>query len=96
MAQCNAIKEIDHGERIRRKLLNFATDIDGDTVEQAKTTASMPFVHPHVALMPDAHRGKGSAVGTVIPTNGAVIPAAVGVDIGCGMFAANTCSPSTT
>ncbi len=50
----------------------------------------MPFVHPHVALMPDAHFGKGSAVGTVIPTIDAVIPAAVGVDIGCGMIAART------
>ena len=50
----------------------------------------MPFVHPHVALMPDAHFGKGSSVGTVIPTIDAVIPAAVGVDIGCGMIAART------
>lgn len=50
----------------------------------------MPFVYPHVALMPDAHSGKGSAVGTVIPTRGAVIPAAVGVDIGCGMIATRT------
>ncbi|OBI72311.1 RtcB family protein [Mycobacterium asiaticum] len=72
------------------KLVSFATDIEGDTVAQAKTTASMPFVHPHVTLMPDAHLGKGSAVGTVIPTKGAVIPAAVGVDIGCGMVAAKT------
>ena len=72
------------------KLLNFASQIDDKTVEQAKETASMPFVYPHVALMPDAHVGKGSAVGTVIPTLGAVIPAAVGVDIGCGMIAART------
>jgi tRNA-splicing ligase RtcB (3'-phosphate/5'-hydroxy nucleic acid ligase) len=72
------------------KLLNFASQIDNGTIEQAKETASMPFVHPHVALMPDAHVGKGSAVGTVIPTLGAVIPAAVGVDIGCGMIAART------
>jgi tRNA-splicing ligase RtcB (3'-phosphate/5'-hydroxy nucleic acid ligase) len=72
------------------KLLNFASQIDDGTIEQAKETASMPFVHPHVALMPDAHVGKGSAVGTVIPTLGAVIPAAVGVDIGCGMIAART------
>lgn len=72
------------------KLLNFASQIDDSTVEQAKQTASMPFVHPHVALMPDAHAGKGSAVGTVIPTLDAVIPAAVGVDIGCGMVAAKT------
>jgi tRNA-splicing ligase RtcB len=72
------------------KLLNFASDIDDGTIDQAKMTASLPFVHPHVALMPDAHRGKGSAVGTVIPTLEAVIPAAVGVDIGCGMIAART------
>jgi len=72
------------------KLLNFASQIDDSTIEQAKETASMPFVYPHVALMPDAHAGKGSAVGTVIPTLGAVIPAAVGVDIGCGMIAART------
>ncbi len=72
------------------KLLNFASHLDDNTIEQAKDTASMPFVHPHVALMPDAHSGKGSAVGTVIPTLDAVIPAAVGVDIGCGMIAART------
>ncbi|RFZ11215.1 RNA-splicing ligase RtcB [Mycobacterium marinum] len=72
------------------KLLNFASHIDYNTIEQAKQTASMPFIHPHVALMPDAHSGKGSAVGTVIPTIDAVIPAAVGVDIGCGMIAART------
>ena len=72
------------------KLLSFASHIDDNTIEQAKETASMPFVHPHVALMPDAHSGKGSAVGTVIPTIDAVIPAAVGVDIGCGMIALRT------
>lgn len=71
-------------------LLNFASQIDDNTIEQAKETASMPFIHPHVALMPDAHSGKGSAVGTVIPTVGAIIPAAVGVDIGCGMIAVRT------
>lgn len=72
------------------KLLNFASQIDPNTIEQAKQTASMPFVYPHVALMPDAHLGRGSSVGTVIPTRGAVIPAAVGVDIGCGMIAVKT------
>ncbi|ETW24510.1 transferase [Mycobacterium gastri 'Wayne'] len=77
-------------QRLGPKLLNFASEIAGDTVAQAKLTASMAFVHPHVSLMPDAHLGKGSAVGTVIPTKGAVIPAAVGVDIGCGMVAAKT------
>ncbi|VAZ91190.1 RNA-splicing ligase RtcB [Mycobacterium pseudokansasii] len=77
-------------QRLGPKLLNFASEIDVNTVEQANLAASMPFVHPHVSLMPDAHLGKGSAVGTVIPTKGAVIPAAVGVDIGCGMVAAKT------
>jgi len=71
-------------------LVNFASDIDEGTIAQAKETAAMPFVHPHVALMPDAHVGKGSAVGTVIPTVDAIIPAAVGVDIGCGMIVART------
>jgi tRNA-splicing ligase RtcB (3'-phosphate/5'-hydroxy nucleic acid ligase) len=72
-------------------VLSFASVIDQTTVDQAAQTAQMPFIHPHIALMPDAHTGKGSAVGTVIPTEGAVIPAAVGVDIGCGMIAARTC-----
>lgn len=72
------------------KLLSWATEIDDNTIAQAEETARMPFVTPHVALMPDAHSGKGAAVGTVIPTKGAVIPAAVGVDIGCGMGAIET------
>jgi tRNA-splicing ligase RtcB len=72
------------------KIVNFASEIDAATLEQAKQTAALPFVYPYVALMPDAHFGKGAAVGTVIPTLGAVIPAAVGVDIGCGMIAART------
>ncbi len=50
----------------------------------------MPFIFPHLALMPDAHLGKGSTVGSVIPTLRAIIPAAVGVDIGCGMLAVRT------
>jgi tRNA-splicing ligase RtcB len=73
-----------------KKLLSFASQIDNKTILQAEETASMPFIHPHVALMPDAHSGIGSAVGTVIPTKRAVIPAAVGVDIGCGMIALET------
>jgi tRNA-splicing ligase RtcB len=73
-----------------RRLLSWASVIDDATLEQARRTASMPFVHPHVALMPDAHLGKGSTVGSVIPTERALMPAAVGVDIGCGMIAART------
>lgn len=72
------------------KLLSWASQIDDNTIEQAKETAAMPFITPHVALMPDAHSGKGSAVGTVIPTEGAVIPACVGVDLGCGMIGVET------
>ncbi|MGJ0120392.1 RtcB family protein [Williamsia sp. MIQD14] len=77
------------------KLLCFASEIDDATIDQAKETAGLPFVHPHVALMPDAHHGMGSAVGTVIPTVDAVIPAAVGVDIGCGMIAVRTTLDAT-
>ncbi|WP_229676006.1 RtcB family protein [Hoyosella rhizosphaerae] len=76
--------------RLSHKLINWASLLDDTTEQQAKQTARMPFIHPHIALMPDAHSGKGSAVGTVIPTLGAVIPAAVGVDIGCGMVGVQT------
>jgi tRNA-splicing ligase RtcB len=65
-------------------------ELEDDTLEQAQNAASLPFIHKHVALMPDAHRGHGSTVGSVIPTKGAIIPAAVGVDIGCGMMAVRT------
>ncbi len=58
--------------------------------EQAFNVAALPFIHEHVAIMPDTHKGYGAAVGTVIPTKGAVIPYAVGVDIGCGMMAVRT------
>ncbi len=64
--------------------------IEDDAVAQALRTAKMPFVFKHVALMPDAHVGIGATVGTVIATKGAVVPAAVGVDIGCGMIAVQT------
>jgi tRNA-splicing ligase RtcB len=64
--------------------------IEDDAIEQAMKTAALPFVFKHVALMPDAHVGIGATVGTVIATRGAVVPAAVGVDIGCGMIAAQT------
>jgi tRNA-splicing ligase RtcB len=57
---------------------------------QLRNIAALPFVHKWVAVMPDAHQGKGATVGSVIATAGAVIPAAVGVDIGCGMMAART------
>jgi tRNA-splicing ligase RtcB (3'-phosphate/5'-hydroxy nucleic acid ligase) len=77
-------------EKINEKLLNWASILEPTTRAQAETTATMPFIHPHLALMPDAHLGRGATVGSVIPTLGAIIPAAVGVDIGCGMIAVRT------
>lgn len=64
--------------------------VEPAALEQLFNVASMPFIHKHVAVMPDVHLGKGATVGSVIPTVGAVIPAAVGVDIGCGMMAFET------
>src|SRR5688500_20305649 len=64
--------------------------IEPEAQQQILNTAKMPFVFKHVAVMPDCHYGKGATVGTVLPTDGAVIPAAVGVDIGCGMIAVRT------
>lgn len=77
-------------ETINSKLLNWASILDDKTREQALATATLPFIYPHLALMPDAHLGKGATVGSVIPTLHAIIPAAVGVDIGCGMIAVRT------
>jgi tRNA-splicing ligase RtcB (3'-phosphate/5'-hydroxy nucleic acid ligase) len=77
-------------EQISKRLWNWASVLEPKTRRQAELTASMPFIYPHVALMPDAHLGLGATVGSVIPTLGAVMPAAVGVDIGCGMIAVQT------
>ena len=77
-------------QQIAKGLLNWASILEDATREQALQTARMPFVRPHVALMPDAHLGMGSTVGSVIPTVKAVMPATVGVDIGCGMAAVRT------
>jgi tRNA-splicing ligase RtcB len=77
-------------EKISKKLWNWASILDPVTREQAERASTMPFVFPHIALMPDAHLGRGATVGSVIPTERAIIPAAVGVDIGCGMAAVRT------
>src|SRR5580658_9514867 len=74
--------------QINEKLISWASDVDPETLRQAEKTARLPIVEGHVALMPDAHVGIGATVGSVIALKGAVIPAAVGVDIGCGMVAA--------
>lgn len=77
-------------EQITPTLVSWASNLDAAAREQAVTSATMPFVHPHIALMPDAHLGLGATVGSVIPTDKAIMPAAVGVDIGCGMIAVRT------
>jgi tRNA-splicing ligase RtcB len=64
--------------------------VEPDALRQIQNTASLGFVFKHVAVMPDCHYGKGATVGTVVATKGAIIPAAVGVDIGCGMVAVKT------
>lgn len=64
--------------------------VEKEALEQLHNISTMPFIHKHIAVMPDVHAGKGATVGSVIPTVGAVIPAAVGVDIGCGMCAVPT------
>ncbi|MGH8884184.1 MAG: RtcB family protein [Egibacteraceae bacterium] len=77
-------------KEIAPRVLSWASLLDEEAARQAATTARLPVVRGHVALMPDAHLGKGVAIGSVIPTKGALIPSAVGVDIGCGMTAAET------
>src|ERR1700738_376397 len=62
-------------------------EFDAGARRQIENIAALPFIHDHVAVMPDVHVGKGATVGSVIPTIGAIVPAAVGVDVGCGMIA---------
>jgi len=69
---------------------SWASELDGETLAQARRTAALPIMGGPVALMPDAHLGYGVCVGAVLVTDGAVIPSAVGVDIGCGMIAVET------
>lgn len=76
------------GKPIKAWLRGVSLDISAR--EQLINLSHLPFVQPHVAVMPDAHAGKGSTIGSVIPTVSAIIPAAVGVDLGCGMMAVKT------
>ena len=82
------IQEVANGKPI--KLWTEGVPVEDDARKQLMNTAAMPFIFRHLAVMPDVHLGKGSTIGSVIPTRGAIIPAAVGVDIGCGMMAART------
>ena len=70
------------------KVLSWAVELEDQAREQALRASRLPFVAGYIALMPDAHWGMGATIGSVIPTLGALVPSAVGVDIGCGMVAA--------
>lgn len=72
------------------KMWTRGVPVEEDAKKQLHNIAQLPFIYKHIAVMPDVHVGKGSTIGSVIPTLGAIIPAAVGVDIGCGMIAAKT------
>jgi tRNA-splicing ligase RtcB (3'-phosphate/5'-hydroxy nucleic acid ligase) len=78
------------GARVPIRLWAPVHEIESDAIRQLKAVASLPWVAHHVAVMPDVHVGKGATVGSVIALRGAVAPAAVGVDIGCGMAAVKT------
>jgi tRNA-splicing ligase RtcB len=82
--------ELIASERMPIKAWTKGVPIEDSALAQLRNVASMPFIHSHVAVMPDVHWGMGATVGSVIPTVGAIIPAAVGVDIGCGMMAVRT------
>lgn len=78
------------GATVPIKMWTRGVPVDEASKRQLLNTASMPFIYRWLAVMPDVHYGKGSTIGSVIPTKGAIIPAAVGVDIGCGMMAVRT------
>ncbi|HEX6767238.1 MAG TPA: RtcB family protein, partial [Polyangiaceae bacterium] len=79
-----------NGDRVPIRLWAQPHEVESDAIRQLKAVASLPWVAHHVAVMPDFHVGKGATVGSVIALRGAVAPAAVGVDIGCGMAAVRT------
>jgi len=77
------IKKVIATGRVPVKI--YTNDLAENTLRQLENVSQLPFVHHHVAAMPDVHYGLGATIGSVIPTRGAIIPAAVGVDIGCGV-----------
>jgi tRNA-splicing ligase RtcB (3'-phosphate/5'-hydroxy nucleic acid ligase) len=77
-------------ERVPIKIWSQLESVEDKALQQLKNTAAMPFIFKHIAAMPDVHLGIGATVGSVIATKQAIMPAAVGVDIGCGMMAVKT------
>ena len=82
--------EVIHGGKLPIKAWTKGVQIEDAAKQQLINLSNMSFIHKHVAVMPDVHYGKGATVGSVIATKGAIIPASVGVDIGCGMTARRT------
>jgi len=82
--------QVHHGGLVPILSWTHGVPVEPEALEQLRKVALLPFVHPHVAVMPDVHVGIGATVGSVVPTVGAIVPAAVGVDIGCGMMAVRT------
>ncbi len=77
-------------ELLSKGILSWCPEIEPRALQQLHNLAALPFMFKHIAVMPDCHVGKGATVGSVIATSGAIVPAAVGVDIGCGMLAVKT------
>src|SRR5262249_61128772 len=88
MSPAHQVINVEGGSPIRA--WTIGVPFEAEARAQVERIARMPFVHRHVAVMPDVHLGKGATVGSVIATKRAIIPAAVGVDIGCGMMAGRT------
>jgi tRNA-splicing ligase RtcB len=88
MEKNHEVMNVEGGRHV--KMWTRGVPVDEGAKAQLANIARMPFVHSHLAVMPDVHLGKGATVGSVIATQGAIIPAAVGVDIGCGMMAVQT------
>ena len=86
----NAYKVIPSESGVPIKAWTNGVPVEAAAEQQLRNVAQLPFIYKWVAAMPDVHWGLGATVGSVIPTKGAIIPAAVGVDIGCGMVAAQT------
>lgn len=82
--------EFDGSQRNPIKTWTKGVQVEDQARAQLRNIASMPFIHKHVAAMPDVHWGRGATIGSVIATKNAIIPAAVGVDLGCGMMAVKT------
>jgi tRNA-splicing ligase RtcB len=82
------VMDVDGGVPV--KMWTKGVPVEESAKEQLSNIAKMPFIYRHVAVMPDVHLGKGSTIGSVVPTIGAIVPAMVGVDLGCGMVAVKT------